>query len=223
MSISENLNKIRRSLPGQVQLVAVSKTKPADLLLEAYQHGQRAFGENKVQEMVAKYEVLPKDIEWHFIGHLQTNKVKYIAPFVHLIHGVDSFKLLKSVDKEAIKVNRVIPCLLQFHVAEEETKFGFSMEEAVEMLKSIEFKQLKNVCISGVMGMATYTEDENQIRKEFSHLHEIFNHLKTVYFPGLPYFKEISMGMSGDYLLAVEEGSSMVRIGSTIFGERYYH
>lgn len=223
MSIPENIKKVRHSLPGQVQLVAVSKTKPAELLLEAYRHGQRAFGENKVQEMVAKYEMLPKDIEWHFIGHLQTNKVKYIAPFVHLIHGVDSFKLLKSIDKEAGKVNRIIPCLLQFHIAEEETKFGFSMEEAVEMLSSAEFKQLKNTCISGVMGMATYTEDENQIRKEFLHLREIFNQLKTEFFSGFQDFKEISMGMSGDYLLAVEEGSTMVRIGSTIFGERYYH
>lgn len=190
---------------------------------EAYRQGQCAFGENKVQEMVAKYEMLPKDIEWHFIGHLQTNKVKYIAPFVYLIHGVDSFKLLKSIDKEAGKINRIIPCLLQFHIAEEETKFGFSMEEATEMLSSEEFKLIENVRISGVMGMATYTENENQIRKEFSHLKTIFNQLKMAYFSDFPAFKEISMGMSGDYQIAVEEGSTMVRIGSTIFGERFYH
>lgn len=223
MSVSENIKNIRQSLPGQVQLIAVSKTKPVELLMEAYGQDQRAFGENKVQEMVAKYEMLPKAIEWHFIGHLQTNKVKYIAPFVHLIHGVDSFKLLKSVDKEAGKVSRIIPCLLQFHIAEEETKFGFSMEEATEMLSSYEFILLKNVRISGVMGMATYTEDKNQIRKEFSHLKAIFNQLKTAYFSDFPGFKEISMGMSGDYQIAVEEGSTMVRIGSTIFGERFYH
>lgn len=223
MSIAENIILIKSNLPESVQLVAVSKTKPAELLMEAYQQGQRTFGENKVQEMVAKYEMLPKDIEWHFIGHLQTNKVKYIAPFVHLIHGVDSFKLLKSIDKEAGKVNRILPCLLQFHIAEEETKFGFSMEEAVEMLSSDEFKQLENVRISGVMGMATYTEDENQVRKEFSHLKGIFNQLKTEYFPEFSDFKGISMGMSGDYQIAVEEGSTMVRIGSTIFGERFYH
>jgi pyridoxal phosphate enzyme (YggS family) len=223
VSVSENIKNIRQSLPDQVQLIAVSKTKPAELLTEAYGQGQRAFGENKVQEMVAKYEMLPKDIEWHFIGHLQTNKVKYIAPFVHLIHGVDSFKLLKSIDKEAGKVTRMIPCLLQFHIAEEETKFGFSMEEATEMLSSDEFKLLENVRISGVMGMATYTEDKNQIRKEFSHLKGIFNQLKTAYFSDFHGFKEISMGMSGDYQIAVEEGSTMVRIGSTIFGERFYH
>lgn len=220
MSISENIDLIRASLPAQVQLVAVSKTKPAALLMEAYQHGQRTFGENKVQEIVWKHEELPGDIEWHFIGHLQTNKVKYIAPFVHLIHGVDSFKLLKIIDSEAKKLNRIIPILLQFYIAEEETKFGFSMEEAVEMLESDEFKSLKNSAVSGVMGMATYTDDENQIRKEFAHLKGIFDKLKTGYFAESPDFKEISMGMSGDYQIAVEEGSTMVRIGSILFGER---
>lgn len=212
---------IRANLPLNVKLVAVSKTKPAELLMEAYLHGQRAFGENKVQEMVWKYEELPKDIEWHLIGHLQTNKVKYIAPFVHLIHGVDSFKLLKTINSEATKLNRIIPCLLQFHIAEEETKFGFSLEEAIEMLSAGEFDNLRNVRISGVMGMATYTEDENQIRKEFAHLKSIFEKLNLEYFTKNTDFKEISMGMSGDYLVAVEEGSTMVRIGSTIFGERY--
>lgn len=222
MSVAENIRRIAAGLPENVRLIAVSKTKPVELLKEAYECGQRAFGENKVQEMVAKYEVLPNDIEWHFIGHLQTNKVKYMAPFVHLIHGVDSFKLLKTIAAEARKVNRVIPCLLQFHIAEEETKFGFSLEEAFEMLNSDEFKVLANVQICGVMGMATFTDDENQIRKEFAHLKSIFGKLKTDYFATEPEFKDISMGMSGDYLLAIEQGSTMVRIGSTIFGERNY-
>ena len=222
MRIAENIDLVKSHLPAQVQLVAVSKTKPVEMLTEAYNHGQRAFGENKVQEMTAKYEAMPKDIDWHFIGHLQTNKIKYIAPFVHLIHGVDSFKLLKSINTEARKVNRIIPCLLQFHIAEEETKFGLSMDEATQMLNSTEFKQLENVHLSGVMGMATFTDDETQIRKEFATLKRYFDSLKTDYFQGNSGFKEISMGMSGDYLLAVEEGSTMVRVGSTIFGERQY-
>ena len=222
MSIAENIDQINSNLHANIQLVAVSKTKPAELLIEAYRHGQRAFGENKVQEMVGKYEELPKDIEWHFIGHLQTNKVKYIAPFVHLIHGVDSFKLLKSIDSEARKVGRIISCLLQFHIAEEESKFGLSLEEAIEILSLTEFKLLKHVQISGVMGMATYTDDERQVKKEFANLKSIFEKLKTDFFAQNPDFKEISMGMSGDYLLAVEKGSTMVRIGSTIFGERNY-
>ncbi len=222
MSIAENIDLVKAHLPQQVQLLAVSKTKPAELLMEAYNHGQRAFGENKVQEMVQKFEELPKDIEWHFIGHMQTNKVKYIAPFVHLIHGVDSFKLLKTINTEARKINRIIPCLLQFHIAEEETKFGLSLTEAEEMLISNEFSQLRNVQISGVMGMATYTDDEAQIRKEFANLRTYFESLKSAYFAESPDFKEISMGMSGDYLIAVEEGSTIVRIGSTIFGERNY-
>jgi pyridoxal phosphate enzyme (YggS family) len=220
MSIAENIDKIKANLPDDVRLIAVSKTKPAELLMEAYNHGQRAFGENKVQEMVWKQEELPKDIDWHFIGHLQTNKVKQIIPFVHLIHGVDSFKLLKTIDMEAKKANRIIPCMLQFHIAEEESKFGFSMNEAFEMLNSDEYKSLKQVIISGVMGMATYTDDENQIRKEFAFLKTVFEKLKSDYFAEVPDFKEISMGMSGDYLIAVDEGSTMVRIGSTIFGER---
>jgi len=220
MSVTENIDKIKANLPEHVQLVAVSKTKPAELILEAYNHGQQAFGENKVQELVWKYEELPKDIEWHFIGHLQSNKIKYIAPFVHLIHGVDSFKLLKAIDSEAKKIGRVIPCLLQFYIAEEESKFGLSMEEAAEMLNSNEFKLLKHVKISGVMGMATYTDDENQIRKEFACLKTYFELLKGNYFMENSGFKEISMGMSGDYLIAIAEGSTMIRIGSTIFGER---
>jgi len=222
MSIAENIDQVKANLPVQVQLVAVSKTKPAALLMEAYAHGQRAFGENKVQELVGKFEELPEDIEWHFIGHMQTNKVKYIAPFVHLIHGVDSFKLLKTINNEAKKVNRIIPCLLQFHIAEEETKFGFSVAEVTEMIQSEEFHQQKNIQISGVMGMATYTDDETQIHKEFACLKAYFDRLKSGYFADQPEFKEISMGMSGDYLIAIEEGSTMVRIGSTIFGERSY-
>jgi len=190
------------------------------LLTQAYDFGQRAFGENKVQELVWKFEKLPKDIEWHFIGHMQSNKVKFIAPFVHLIHGVDSFKLLKTIDDEAKKVNRIIHCLLQFHIAEEETKFGLSWEDVEEILKSDEFSLLENVKISGVMGMATYTDDEIQIHKEFACLKVYFDRLKSGYFANEPEFKEISMGMSGDYLIAIEEGSTMVRIGSTIFGER---
>jgi len=223
MSIAENIDLVKSHLPAQVQLIAVSKTKPVEMLMEAYTHGQRAFGENKVQEMTAKFDVMPKDIEWHFIGHLQTNKIKYIASFVHLIHGVDSFKLLKSINTEAKKIGRIIPCLLQFHIAEEETKFGLSMDEAEEMLGSAEFKQLENVSICGVMGMATFTDDEAQIRKEFASLKHHFDHLKTTHFSGSEAFKDISMGMSGDYLLAVEQGSTMVRVGSTIFGERQYY
>jgi pyridoxal phosphate enzyme (YggS family) len=222
MTIARNIDLIRSNLPLNVKLIAVSKTKPAELLMEAYNHGQRAFGENKVQEMVGKYETLPLDIEWHFIGHLQTNKVKYIAPFVHLIHGVDSFKLLKTIDKEAAKIGRVIPCLLQFHIAEEETKFGLSLPEAIEMIDSAEFKALRNVSIAGVMGMATFTDDETQIRREFASLRSYFEALKSKYFAKNETFSEISMGMSGDYLIAIEEGSTMVRIGSTIFGERNY-
>lgn len=223
MGIAKNIDQIRASLPDNVLLVAVSKTMPANLLLEAYNHGQRAFGENKVQEMVWKYEELPRDIEWHFIGHLQTNKVKYIAPFVHLIHSVDSFRLLKTINSEAKKTGRTIPCLLQFYIAEEETKFGFSMEEATEMLRSDEFKRFENIRVSGVMGMATFTDDENQVRKEFASLKNCFESLKADFFAQNTDFKEISMGMSGDYLTAVEEGSTIVRIGSTIFGERNYN
>lgn len=222
MSIAENIDQIKAGLPAHVQLVAVSKTKPNDLIMEAYHHGQRIFGENKVQEMAAKYESLPKDIEWHFIGHLQTNKIKYIAPFVHLIHGVDSFKLLKSIDSEAKKAGRMISCLLQFHIAEEETKYGLSIEEALEMLDSEAYKNLQNIRLCGVMGMATYTEDENKIRKEFAHLKACFDQLKSRYFAHDNLFKEISMGMSGDYSIAIEEGSTMIRIGSNIFGERNY-
>lgn len=218
--IVKNLVDVQYSLLENVKLIAVSKTKPASDIQTLYDAGQRSFGENKVQELVEKYEVLPKDIDWHLIGHLQTNKVKYIAPFVHLIHGVDSFKLLKEINKEGVKCNRIIPCLLQFHIAQEETKFGFSFEEAQEMLESNEFVELQNVAIYGVMGMASFTEDENQIHEEFQTLHNYFQLIKSHYFKFNPDFKEISMGMSGDYKIAMEEGSTMVRVGSSIFGSR---
>lgn len=218
--IVENLNKIKASLVEGVELIAVSKTKPASDIQTLYDAGQRAFGENKVQELVDKFETLPKDIEWHLIGHLQSNKVKYIAPFVHLIHAVDSFKLLQEINKEAKKCNRIIPCLLQFHIAQEDTKFGFSFEEAQEMLDTKEFVELQNVAIHGVMGMASFTEKEESVREEFQTLHNYFQLIKSHYFKFNPEFKELSMGMSGDYKIAMEEGSTMVRVGSTIFGSR---
>lgn len=222
MNIGENIINIKKQLPEGVKLVAVSKTKPEEDILEAYDAGQRIFGENKVQDLTHKYEELPKDIEWHFIGHPQTNKVKYIAPFINLIHGVDSIKLLKMINKEAKKNERVIKCLLQFHIAEESTKFGLSLDEATEILSGDEFKALDHVEIVGVMGMATYTDDENQIRKEFKMLKKIYSQLKNEYFSDSGSFLEISMGMSDDYPLAVEEGSTMIRVGSKIFGARNY-
>lgn len=221
-SIAENLKQIADSLPEGVKLVAVSKTKPVEAIEEAYNAGQRVFGENRAQELAEKYEVLPKDIEWHLIGHLQTNKVKYVAGFVAMIHGVESLKLLETIDKEAKKHNRVISCLLQFHVAQEETKFGLNMEEAKALLESESYAEMKNVRIEGVMGMATNTENLTQVREEFRHLRRIFEELKQQYFADKPEFKELSMGMSGDYLIAVEEGSTMVRVGSSIFGARQY-
>ncbi len=217
--IADSLNAIKRDLPENVTLVAVSKTKPTSLILEAYNAGQRIFGENKVQELVSKFEEMPKDIEWHMIGHLQSNKVKYIASFVQLIHGVDSLKLLKEINKQAAKHDRVQDCLLQFHIAEEETKFGFDEDEVRQMISNSEFKALDNIRIVGVMGMATFTDNESQIRKEFRHLKAIFDHLKTNYFQSES-FRTISMGMSGDYNLAIVEGSTMVRVGSSIFGTR---
>lgn len=221
MSISQNINSILKNIPANVTLVAVSKTKPKEDIIEAYEGGYRIFGENKPQELTQKYQDLPKDIEWHFIGHLQTNKVKYIAPFVQLIHAVDSLKLLKEINKQAEKNDRVINCLLQFHVATEETKFGLNLDEAKALLDSEDFKLLNSVRVVGVMGMATYTDDKNLIRKEFSSLRFIFDSLKSGIFIKKEEFKEISMGMSGDYKLAIEEGSTMIRVGSTIFGSRY--
>ena len=221
--IKDNLETVRESIPSGVLLVAVSKTKPVEDLMEAYEAGQRVFGENHALEMRDKHEVLPKDIDWHFIGHLQTNKIKYIIPFVRLIHSIDTFNLLQAVNKEAVKNSRVVDCLLQFHVAEEETKFGLSLEEADDILNSDTFKELKNIRICGIMGMATNTDNQVQIRKEFHHLKEIFGTLKAKYFADCEYFKEISMGMSHDYRLAIEEGSTMVRVGSRIFGARNYN
>lgn len=218
--IAEKIKEIESSLPENVTLVAVSKTKPVEDVQQAYNAGQRIFGENKVQEMTSKYEVLPKDIQWHLIGHLQTNKVKYIAPYVSLIHSIDSEKLLREVNKEAKKNKRIISCLLQFHIAEEETKFGFSFDEAKELIESEAFLNFQNIQIVGIMGMASFTENEQQIRNEFQTLHDYFQVLKSHYFKFNPDFKEISMGMSGDYKIAIEHGSTMIRVGSTIFGHR---
>ena len=223
MSVSDNLNKVKQHVPSHVTLVAISKTHPVDHIMEAYNAGQRVFGENKVQEMVSKQEVMPKDIQWHLVGHLQSNKIKYIAPFVTLIHSVDSLKLLVAINKEAVKANRVIDCLLQVYIAEEETKFGLSIEELTELLESEEYKQLTHVRVCGVMGMATFTDNENQIRKEFKSLKTIFTNLKNSYFPNTDSFRHISMGMSGDYAIAIEEGSTMIRVGSSIFGHRAYN
>lgn len=223
MSVSDNIKHfLSTEIPSHVKLIAVSKTKPAELIAEAYQSGHKVYGENKAQELAEKYNVLPKDIEWHMIGHMQTNKVKYIAPFVSLIHGVDSFKLLQVINKEAEKNNRIINCLLQFHIASEETKFGLDLGEVKQIIYSEEFKQLHNVSIIGVMGMATFTENEDVIRSEFKELVYIFNELKNSGFFSDD-FKEISMGMSGDYRIAIEEGATMVRIGSLLFGTRNYN
>lgn len=220
MEIRQRLTAFLQNRPEEVQLVAVSKTKPDELILEAYQCGQRVFGENKVQDLAAKSMRLPGDIQWHFIGHLQRNKVKYIAPFVSMIHGIDSLKLLLEVDKQAAKHNRSIPCLLQFHIAEEETKFGLNLAEAEALLTDERFHQLKHIQIAGVMGMATYTDQREQIRKEFRNLKQHFLRLKEKYFSETSAFKEISMGMSADYQIAIEEGSTMIRIGTKIFGNR---
>ena len=218
--IAANINFLKSQIPEGVTVVAVSKTKPSGDILEAYSAGHRIFGENRVQELLSKKDLLPADIQWHLIGHLQSNKVKFIVPFIRLIHSVDSLKLLKVIDTESAKVQRVSDCLLQFHIAEEETKFGFSPGEAESMLGSEEFARLKNVRICGVMGMATFTEDENQVRKEFRFLKECYLKLKIDYFHDYEWFKEISMGMSGDFRIAIEEGSTMIRTGSIIFGNR---
>ena len=221
--IQENLNIVRATVPSNVTLIAVSKTKPVSDLQEAYDAGQRIFGENKALEMRDKHQVLPNDIQWHFIGHLQTNKIKYIAPFVTLIHAIDSLSLLEAVNKEAVKNSRVIDCLLQFHIAQEDTKFGLDIEEAKALLESDSFKDLKNINIVGVMGMATFTDDADQVRNEFKNLKNIFDTLKENYFRDKDSFKEISMGMSDDYPIAIEEGATMVRVGSKIFGARNYN
>jgi pyridoxal phosphate enzyme (YggS family) len=221
MSIKQNLNYIKSTLPQHVTLVAVSKTKPVSDLMEAYNTGQRIFGENKIQEMAEKHKVMPKDIEWHMIGHVQSNKVKYMASFVRLIHGVDNFKLLEEINKQAKKHDRIIDCLLQIKIASEESKFGMTPTEASNLLKYVVFSELKNIKIVGVMGMATFTENENQIKKEFTLLKTTFDALKSLEsFNFKP--ETISMGMSGDFQLAIDCGSTMIRVGSSIFGERNY-
>ena len=218
MSITQNLLKIKSQIPENVTLVAVSKTKPIADLMEAYDAGQRIFGENKIQEMTEKWESMPKDIKWQMIGHVQTNKVKFMAEYVSLIHGVDSLKLLEEINKQAKKHNRIIDCLLQMHIANEETKFGLNEQELNEILNSESFKNLKNIQIVGLMGMATFTDNQSQIKKEFMNLKTIFDNIKST--DALQCISTLSMGMSGDYQLAIECGSTMVRIGSSIFGTR---
>lgn len=220
--IQQTITDILQNLPGHTRLVAVSKFHPSQAIEEAYAIGQRIFGESKVQELSAKYEQLPKDIEWHFIGHLQSNKVKYIAPFIGMIHAVDSFKLLQEIDKQAAKVERNIPCLLEIHVAQEDTKFGFSFKDCKEMLDKGEWKSLKHITIAGIMGMASNTDNMEQVRSEFQSLKNFFEELKTDYFQDCSSFCELSMGMSEDYPIAIEEGSTLVRVGSMIFGSRTY-
>lgn len=221
MSITDNIKRLKNEIETlNVKLIAVSKTKPVEDIQEAYDAGQRIFGENQVQEMSEKAALLPKDIQWHLIGHLQTNKVKYIAPFVSLIHSVDSIKLLKEINKHAEKNNRIIDCLLQIYIADEETKFGLGFDEAIELLRSEEFKELNNIRIVGLMGIASNTENEKQINEEFYELKTLFDGIKASFFRKEDSFKELSMGMSSDYNIAIEQGSTMVRIGSDIFGKR---
>lgn len=222
MIITENLKYINSQLPAGVKLVAVSKTKSLDEILEAYAAGQRLFGENKVQELATKFQQLPKDIEWHFIGHLQTNKVKQLVSYVSVIHSVDSQKLLSVINREAEKSGKVITVFLEFHIATEESKFGLSLNEAIKILESPETKLLKNIRIGGVMGMATFTDDENLIKSEFEQLRSYYQHIKSMFFPDNNQFCEISMGMSDDYPIAVSAGSTIIRIGSKIFGTRSY-
>jgi PLP dependent protein len=221
MSIADNIKSLKNETNAiKVQLIAVSKTKPAEEIMEAYDAGQRVFGENMVQELVDKYEKLPKDIKWHLIGHLQSNKVKYIAPFISMIQSVDSLKLLQEIDKHAQKNNRVIDCLLQVYIADEETKFGLGFDEVIELLRSEEYTELSHVRIRGLMGIATNTDNEKQIKDEFYELKIFFDGIKQSYFRQDPTFDILSMGMSSDYKVAIEQGSNMVRLGSTIFGQR---
>lgn len=222
MDIQANLKEVLDQLPEGVRLVAVSKFHPNEAIEEAYKVGQRIFGESREQELSTKYETLPKDIKWHFIGHLQTNKVKYIAPYIAMIHAVDSYKLLAEIDKQAAKYNRVIPCLLEIHIAQEESKYGFTFDTCRQMLEEGGWKQLKHVCIAGVMGMGTNTDDEKEVEKEFRSLADFFKSLKQDYFSQTDSFKEISMGMSHDYQIAIKCGTTLVRVGSKIFGERIY-
>lgn len=220
MNISQNIRMLLEELPKEVQLIAVSKTQTAEKIMAAYNAGQRLFGENKAQEAATKAGILPADIEWHFIGHLQTNKVKLIVPFVHTIHSIDSVKVIREVNREAEKKDRIIRCLLQFYIATEETKFGLDRNEAVELIGTVATEQMKNIEIAGVMGMASYTSNTHLIREEFKNLNDTFHWLKNNYFQSSTQFKEISMGMSGDYLLAIKEGSTLIRLGTAIFGER---
>jgi len=219
-SIADNIQRLQKELPSHVRLIAVSKTKPVSDLQEAYDAGQRIFGENYVQELTEKHPLLPSDIEWHFIGHLQSNKVKYIAPFVHCIHGVDSFKLLKEISKQAVKNNRTIQCLLQVHIAQEESKFGFSAAELIEQSSSFNPQEYPGVELCGLMGMASFSDDQQLVRTEFQHLKSTFDTLQSGAFSSLSSFRQISMGMSGDWKMAIEEGSTMIRVGSAIFGSR---
>lgn len=220
--IAENLKIIRKQIPAEVRLVCVSKFHPDNAIIEAYSTGERIFGESKVQELSGKYERLPKNIHWHFIGHLQTNKVKYIVPFVELIHGVDSIKLLTEINRQASKIGKTVNCLLQVHIASEETKFGFSETELIDALTCSEFSEMKNINICGLMGMATFTDDNQKVRAEFRTLKKLFDKLKNNYFAASNDFTALSMGMSDDFKIAIEEGSTMVRIGSSIFGRRNY-
>jgi pyridoxal phosphate enzyme (YggS family) len=220
MSVRENIDSLRSEIPDSVKIVAVSKFHGVEQIMQAYDDGQRVFGESRVQELVGKHETLPQDIEWHFIGSLQRNKVKFIAPFISMIHSLDSFRLMKEINKQAAANDRVIPCLLQVHIAKEDTKSGFAVDELNKFLESGEWKECKNVEIRGVMGMATYTDDESVVRSEFRELKSIFDKYKESFFPDQPSFKEISMGMSGDYKIAVEEGSTIIRVGTLIFGNR---
>lgn len=219
-TLAENIQNLKSTLPEKVLLIAVSKFKSIDTIQEAWQCGQRVFGENKVQELAMKAPALPSDIEWHFIGHLQTNKVRLLIPHVSVIQSVDSLKLLKEINKEARKIDKTIPCLLQFHIAEEETKFGLNLTEARSLLQSEDFKAMKHVSIRGVMGMASFTSDKDQVNKEFATLRSLFNTLKEEFFPKDSSFRELSMGMSEDYPIALQHGSTMVRIGTAIFGDR---
>jgi pyridoxal phosphate enzyme (YggS family) len=219
-SIAENISTLKQQLPSTVKLVAVSKTKPVSDIINAYNTGQRYFGENRVQELLNKKDLLPNDIKWHLIGHLQSNKVKSVVPFISMIQSVDSFKLLNTINSEASEIGRVIDCLLQIHIATEQTKFGFTMLELRESFESYNVLNLKNIRICGVMGMATFTSDNHQVRNEFRYLKDCFLSLKSNFFNSGDFFKEISMGMTGDYKIALEEGSTIIRIGSLIFGER---
>jgi len=221
-SVAENIARLKESLPEGVKLIPISKTMPEERIMEAWSAGYKIFGENKVQELTRKFENLPKDIEWHMVGHVQTNKVKYMAPFVHLIQAVDRLKVIQTMDREAQKAGRILQGLFQIHIAEEETKFGFNEIELLELLQSKEYMELKHIKMVGVMGMATFTDDTAQVRKEFRHLYRVFRKIQQDYFVQDPEFKEISMGMSGDYNIAIEEGSTMIRIGSLIFGPRSY-